>query len=245
MYRCADKKISKTENSVTVTYRDVENLDHQNWQLLEGKSYITSISIIKQKISYKKNRAGSGFRRKIERDGGIQTKKGGKAGFGNPYCGPSGNRHCKTGENMEFISNLLSTSRNVSGKVMFLKVHLGLLKQFPVVCCFFGMATAWENSPHFATPPLVSLRNDVETSAEFPYWWRVTTQIWLVLLIGRAAWKICFGQSYALTRSGQWSFISMEFLRSFPRRHFARKPVVASPNVSCFLRLGWQSNLKN
>ena len=28
--------------------------DHQNWQLLEGKSYITSISIIKQKISLKK-----------------------------------------------------------------------------------------------------------------------------------------------------------------------------------------------
>ena len=29
----------------------------------------------------------------------------------------------------------------------------------------------------------------------------------------------------------------MEFLRSFLRRHLAGKPVVASPNVSCFLRL--------
>ena len=29
----------------------------------------------------------------------------------------------------------------------------------------------------------------------------------------------------------------MEFLRSFLRRHLARKPVVASPNVGCFLRL--------
>ena len=29
----------------------------------------------------------------------------------------------------------------------------------------------------------------------------------------------------------------MEFLRSFLRRHFVGKPVVASQNVSCFLRL--------
>ena len=29
----------------------------------------------------------------------------------------------------------------------------------------------------------------------------------------------------------------MEFLRSFLRRHFAGKPVVASRNVGCFLRL--------
>ena len=49
MYRCADEKISKTENKVTVAHCDVENLDNQNWQLLEGKSYITSI--IKQKVS--------------------------------------------------------------------------------------------------------------------------------------------------------------------------------------------------
>ena len=83
MYRCADEKISKTENKVTVTYCDVENLDHQNWQLLEGKSYITSISIIKQKISYK-NGAGSGFRRKIDRDGGIQKKKMRESGIWEP-----------------------------------------------------------------------------------------------------------------------------------------------------------------
>ena len=29
----------------------------------------------------------------------------------------------------------------------------------------------------------------------------------------------------------------MEFLRSFHDRHLAGKPVVASPNVGCFLRL--------
>ena len=45
------RRISKTENKVTVAYCDVEDLDHQNWQLLEGRSCRTCISIIKQKIS--------------------------------------------------------------------------------------------------------------------------------------------------------------------------------------------------
>ena len=55
---------------------------------------------------------------------------------------------------------------------------------------------AWENSRHLATLPLVSPPDDVwETSAEIPYWWRVTTQIWVVLLTGRAAWEIWFNQS--------------------------------------------------
>ena len=62
---------------------------------------------------------------------------------------------------------------------------------------------AWENSRHLATLPVVSPPNDVwETSAEIPYWWRVITQIWVVLLIGRAAWEIWFKQSDALPRSG-------------------------------------------
>ena len=50
---------------------------------------------------------------------------------------------------------------------------------------------------------------------------------------------ICTYQIWAVTLH------SMQFLRSFLRRHFAGKPVVASRNVNCFLRLGWQSNLKN
>ena len=44
---------------------------------------------------------------------------------------------------------------------------------------------AWENSKHSAILRLVSPPNDVwETSPEIPCWWRVTTQIWVVLLIG-------------------------------------------------------------
>ena len=58
---------------------------------------------------------------------------------------------------------------------------------------------AWENSRHLATPPLVSSQNDV---FKIPYWWHVTTHIWVVLLIGRAAYEICFNESEALPRSG-------------------------------------------
>ena len=49
----------------------------------------------------------------------------------------------------------------------------------------WGVWITWENSRNFAKPPLFSTRNDVwETSAQFPYRWRVTTQMWVVLLIG-------------------------------------------------------------
>ena len=62
-----------------------------------------------------------------------------------------------------------------------------------------GPSIAWDNSGHFATPPLVSPRNDVwETSAEIPYWWRVTTQIWVVLLIGWSKFPTRHNQSEAL-----------------------------------------------
>ena len=66
-----------------------------------------------------------------------------------------------------------------------------------------NISLAWENSRHLATLPLVFPPNDVrETSAEIPYWCRVTTQIWVVVLIGRAAWEICrFNESGALPRT--------------------------------------------
>jgi len=76
---------------------------------------------------------------------------------------------------------------------------------------------AWENSRHFATPPLVSLRNDCTNSilitCHFPD-------------VGSASdlLKICSNQSEALPRSGGWRVISMEFLPS-------------SLSGGCFLRL--------
>ena len=79
--------------------------------------------------------------------------------------------------------------------------------------------SAWENSRHFATPPLVSPR---EMTSEKRLQKCFTTQIWVVILIGRGVKEICFSQSEALPRS----VISMEFLRSFVRRHFAGNPMV-------------------
>ena len=96
----------------------------------------------------------------------------------------------------------------------------------------------WENGRHFFTPPLVSPRNVVRgASGEIPYWWRVTTHICVVLLIGRAAREICFNQSEVQLRSGWWRVISMEFLRWILRRYLQGKPVVALRNVGRFLRL--------
>ena len=47
------------------------------------------------------------------------------------------------------------------------------------------LRVAGEYSRLFSTPPLVAPRNNVwETSLGIPNWWRVTTQIWEVLLIG-------------------------------------------------------------
>ena len=77
--------------------------------------------------------------------------------------------------------------------------------------------------------PLVPRPNDVwETSAEIPYGWHVTTQIWVMLLIGWIKFLMCHDQSEALPRPGKWCIISMEFLRLFLRRHLAGKPLVAS-----------------
>ena len=68
--------------------------------------------------------------------------------------------------------------------------------------------------------PLVSPRNDVwETSAEIPYWWR-----------GWIKFPTRHNQSEAPPRSGYWHVISMEFLHSFLRRHFAMPPLVSPRN---------------
>ena len=97
---------------------------------------------------------------------------------------------------------------------------------------------ARENSRHLATLPLVSPSNDVwETSAEIPYWKRFTSQKWGVFLIGWIKFLTRHDQPEPLPRSGYWRVISMEFLRSFLRRHFGGKPVLALRNVGCFLRL--------
>ena len=71
---------------------------------------------------------------------------------------------------------------------------------------------AWKNSRLFATPPLVSPRNDVlARSGEFPHWWCVTTQSWVVLGLKQIGWsKLSTNQEYYLDlgsdTSSVWNF---------------------------------------
>ena len=99
-----------------------------------------------------------------------------------------------------------------------------------------GFSRAWGNSSHFATPPLVSRERRVMNKRRNYILMMFHSPV--VPLIGtRVTKEICFNPSEALARSGWWRFISIDFLRSFPRHHFAGKPVVLLRNVSCFLRL--------
>ena len=60
----------------------------------------------------------------------------------------------------------------------------------------FTLKNSLRKQPVFHDATTGFPRNDVlEISAE-------TTQIWAVLLIGHATWKICFNQSEAQPRSG-------------------------------------------
>ena len=52
----------------------------------------------------------------------------------------------------------------------------------------------WDET--WGVPPMVSLWNYVrEMRAEVPYWWHITTLIWVVLQIGHTTREICFNQS--------------------------------------------------
>ena len=85
-----------------------------------------------------------------------------------------------------------------------------------------------ENSRRFATPLQISPPWKVwVTRAKIPYWWSVTPspQTWAVHMLGRSKFPLRHDQSETLPRSGLWHVISMEFLRSFFRRHFEGKPV--------------------
>ena len=96
---------------------------------------------------------------------------------------------------------------------------------------------AWENNRHFSTPPLVSLWNDVwEMTAEISYWWGANTQIWVVLLIGRELRENCNQKHYSDLGSDTWRR-QYEISAVIFKRHFAEKPVLASPNFGCFLQV--------
>ena len=86
-----------------------------------------------------------------------------------------------------------------------------------------------------------SIFRDVTTS--FPGKWRLKNKLKVMLMtchypdFAPDCMRQIINQSEALPRCGQWHTISVEFLPSFLRRHFAEELVVAWRNISCFLRV--------
>lgn len=88
-----------------------------------------------------------------------------------------------------------------------------------------------------------SCKNNVwGKSAEIPFLWRMTTQNWVVLLIGLSRGLSNFSANqkhYSDLASSE----APSFLQMFFRHYFMGKPVVASRNFgTCFIRLymlGW------
>ena len=91
---------------------------------------------------------------------------------------------------------------------------------------------AWENSRCFSTPPwLVFPRNDVwETRAEIPYWWRVTTHIWVVMrhqygLISALVFQTSFrGETVLLAWRNVCFLRLLQLLLFHPVRINSRRP---------------------
>ena len=85
-------------------------------------------------------------------------------------------RTCRQWRRHKKIFNLTSYSKNNQKSPKNISwLYTNCLRKRPI---FRDATQAW-------TLPLVSQRNDVwVTKAEVPYWWRVTSQIWVVYLTG-------------------------------------------------------------
>ena len=116
----------------------------------------------------------------------------------------------------------------------------------------------WKDSRQFATSPLVSPWNDWndgwETSEEIPYWWRVTSQIREVLLIGWSKFPTRHNQLEALPRFA-WAVTRHQYgISSFTvsQTSICGEWVMASRNFGCCLsffkkrqKIAWHSPLNN
>ena len=92
-----------------------------------------------------------------------------------------------------------------------------------------------ENSRHFGKLPLVFPWNEVwETNAEIPYWWRVTTQVWIVLLIGWRFALLTNQKNYP--DLGSVALSVWNFCTCFSDINFTGKATVVWRNVGWFLR---------
>ena len=90
---------------------------------------------------------------------------------------------------LTYLDTIFSSATKCFYKLNQTKYVMNLWEFWPIFFCRDKLfnSFAWEKSRHFATPSLVSPSNDVwGTSAEIPYWWRVTSQISVVLWLVEA-----------------------------------------------------------
>ena len=120
------------------------------------------------------------------------------------------------------------------------QVDLSSLKWKALIASQRWWGVAWEKSRHFATPSWLSKRKDVwekrRNSKPMPCYYPD--------LESASDWSCCVENLPQPIRSTtslsserhQYEISALVSVR----RHFAGKPVVASRNVGCFLRLGWR-----
>ena len=96
---------------------------------------------------------------------------------------------------------------------------------------------AWENSRYFTTQPMFSPQNDAWGGNEPRNFIPMTCHYPDLGSASNWVGNLLYPIRRRTTTHDYWHVISMEFLRSFLRRHFAGKPVAASRNIGCFLRL--------
>ena len=88
------------------------------------------------------------------------------------------------------------SGKTLSPGALLAVLYFSFVPYFPACLDFPSPPLSAPGSPRM---PLVSPPNDIwKTSTEIPYWWCVTTQIWVVLLIGWIKFPTWHHQSEAL-----------------------------------------------
>ena len=102
----------------------------------------------------------------------------------------------------------------------------------------FKLHVAWENSQHFLKKPLVSLQSTKIFYRDIPYCWCVTTQIWVVLLIG---WSKILTTLKHYPDLGHDTSSASSFCSRFS--DILGDQWWHCKNVSCFLRLNFRMQM--
>ena len=158
---------------------------------------------------------------------------------------------------VQFWSEIIrGTNRMISDQIALHSVQLPLsvlsIYQFPEglrnnYWVFILLSNTWYQVKFWLRVSLRKRPTFGDTTTGFPAKWLLRNERRNSILMTRhypnlgtaSDWSCRVGNLVQPIRSTTqiWVVTRIEFLRSFFRRHLARKPVVAPPNVGCFLRL--------